>query len=87
MNFILTAIMTASLMITSPASADTRDWRPCTTEDGSGMKRCIWDHLHMGDGNGEHSTKIIKGGTDDARYIPITHRRARYLMGAWHRVE
>jgi len=73
---ILTAILTAGM---TPAV----DWNPCQFEDGSGQRRCVWDAKHMGDGQGD-SVKIRRGGTDDATYQVITHRRAKHLLGDNH---
>lgn len=56
-----------------------RRWQPCEHEDGSGQRRCIWDASRMGNGIGQ-SYMIINGGKDDARYIRISHRRARRLL-------
>lgn len=50
----------------------------CKVEDGSGQRICIWDARNMGNGEG-HSLLIIRGGTDNAQYIRISHDRAYRL--------
>lgn len=68
---------------TIPADAGEghRNWSRCHYEDGSGQKRCIWDAKHMGNGIGQ-SGKIINGGEDDMRWVPLTHRKAHHLIHA-----
>lgn len=62
---------------TAPAAV-VKAWKPCKYEDGSGQRRCVWDARHMGNGEG-HSVKIIHGGTDSAKYVRISHKRAHQL--------
>jgi hypothetical protein len=65
-------------------SHSTGDWSGCRHEDGSGQRRCIWDARHMGNGEG-HSMIVQFGHPDeDSRYIRITHRRAKHLLGDNH---
>ena len=71
----LAAAITATPM---PANAKGDGWNPCKYEDGSGQARCVWDARHMGNGEG-NSLLIRKGGTDDATYTIITHKRAHRL--------
>jgi hypothetical protein len=78
------ALLLTAVAVAGPArAASDAEWKPCGYEDGSGQARCVWDARHMGNGSG-HSVKIINGGEDDARYIKITHRRARVLLGDNH---
>jgi hypothetical protein len=50
----------------------------CRYEDGSGQRVCIWDAGHQGNGAGR-SFIAIRGGTDNARYITISHAKAHRL--------
>lgn len=86
-----TAALTATLTLTAaPAPADPprafqptpRAFQPCKYEDGSGQVRCVWDAVHMGNGTGQ-SALIRRGGTDDARYTDVTHRRAHRVLTRW----
>lgn len=66
----------------SPAAVSPAGIRPCVVEDGSGVRRCVWDGRHMGNGHGR-SLVIRRGGTDDASYRYVTHRRAHRLIARW----
>lgn len=58
----------------------------CKYEDGSGNRPvCVWDVRHSGNGLGDLSILIRRGGTDDAVYKEITHRRAHRLIHRWQR--
>jgi hypothetical protein len=85
MKVLLATALTALVMMPSPSTAHDghRDWNTCKYEDGSGQARCIWDARHQGNGKGQ-SLKIINGGDDDAKYIRISHRRAKHLLGSNH---
>jgi hypothetical protein len=50
----------------------------CRFEDGSGQRVCIWDAGHQGNGEGD-SFIAIRGGTDRARYVMISHAKAHRL--------
>ena len=50
----------------------------CHYEDGSGQRVCIWDAGHQGNGVGQ-SFIAVRGGTDHARYIRISHAKAHRL--------
>jgi len=50
----------------------------CRYEDGSGQRVCIWDAGHQGNGEGD-SFIAVRGGTDSARYIRISHAKAHRL--------
>jgi hypothetical protein len=50
----------------------------CRYEDGSGQRVCIWDAGHAGNGVGD-SFIAIRGGTDRARYVMISHAKAHRL--------
>lgn len=79
------ALLTATLLaVPGPATANhAHDWPQCQEEDGSGQHRCVWDAKHQGNGLGT-SVKIVNGGTDDATYTLISHRRAKHLLGHNH---
>ena len=81
-NFI-TALIAAAILIlffvaidSADAAPADRNWRECIYEDGSGQRRCIWDAIHMG--NGEGDSFISREFGDDIRYI--SHRRAHRLL-------
>lgn len=75
------AIIASLFGAVAHAEADAgRTWHPCKHEDGSGQARCVWDARHMGNGSGD-SLIIRHGGTDDARYRYVTHKRAHRLIG------
>lgn len=63
-----------------PAEAGTADRAHdyCRFEDGSGQRVCVWDAGHAGNGVGD-SFIAINGGTDRARYVYISHRKAHRL--------
>lgn len=72
MNIIIAAIF--ALFAPAPHSVPA-----CEFEDGSGQAKCIWDARHMGNGEG-NSLIIRNGGTDEAQYKVISHRRAHRLL-------
>lgn len=51
---------------------------PCEYEDGSSQRICIWNAQTQGNTQGR-SLLIIRGGTDRAKVIRISHRDARLL--------
>jgi hypothetical protein len=67
-------------IVAIPATAGTADAPHdiCRYEDGSGQRVCVWDAGHAGNGVGD-SFIAINGGTDRARYVYISHRKAHRL--------
>lgn len=77
----ITALAIAGIGATTTgtnAAPDAPAHDTCRFEDGSGQRVCIWDAGHQGNGVGD-SFIAIRGGTDNARYIYISHERAHRL--------
>ena len=76
----ITALAVAAIGATTTANAQqgTPMHDHCRYEDGSGQRVCIWDAGDQGNGVGQ-SFIAIRGGTDRARYIPISHAKAHRL--------
>jgi hypothetical protein len=74
MKFIIAALIAAFPLTATPSQgAGTHD--RCKEEDGSGQRVCIWDAGSQGNGVG-HSFIAFHGGTDQAKYIYISHEKA-----------
>ena len=77
---VIEVIATAVPTHATPAQSYGHGLAACRFEDGSGQSRCVWDARTMGNGVG-YSFVAFAGGTDHARYVYVSHRVARQLLG------
>lgn len=72
------AVQSQTTAATLAPVSSSRTHDVCRYEDGSGQRVCVWDAGHAGNGVGD-SFIAINGGTDRARYVYISHRKAHRL--------
>ncbi|MCA9764234.1 MAG: hypothetical protein KC544_14025 [Gemmatimonadetes bacterium] len=51
--------------------------RPCPSEDAAGVRACVWDARHMGNGKGRPFLWVRASG---GRVVFLTHRQAHSLL-------
>jgi hypothetical protein len=85
MKRLVAAVLVAATLVPSPAVAGERfpDGLPwAISEDRcAGVKRCVWDGRHNGNGEGRSYILVRRDGDYHPRYI--RHRRAHRLQALW----
>jgi hypothetical protein len=82
---VLAAVLLASPAGAAPSKTDSvfpRGLPHALYEDGcAGVKRCVWDARHQG--NGEGRSYILTRHRGDYLVAYVTHRRAHRLQSLW----
>lgn len=73
----LLALATPAAAAVMPITPHPRPLRPCPTEDAGGMRACVWDARHMGNGQGRSYLYL---GVGPGRVIFLSHRKAHSLL-------